>query len=315
MKKRSPFRIMFVFFTGFGISCAYAGLGYFLVLYLEGESAALDFFKAYTSSFKTIISLGLILGTALVVFDAQKDVPEMIESVFTEKQLSGTDYYTQKQHFWSLRKTIVFAAELIVIAFFIFDYCQFPLSRTGDNLMLIAVCAEYAFASFVGRKLRYSAMMIHSLRDVSIRRNLFEERELDNLNWYVNVASTLTIIFVYVHVMCYYDAPFAYDTKFGQSFQIFLVLPAIIATPVLLIFNFYPREVFRKLYSKSIDIEIRKLQIILKNENLSEYEKRAHVIEFNKMSRDELRYSFRLALMDIPLGITILAMVLQTLLK
>ena len=181
--------------------------------------------------------------------------------------------------------------------------------------MMIAVCAEYAFASFVGRKLRYAAMMIHSLRDIEIRRNLFEERELDNINWHVNVASTLTIIFVYVHVMCYYNAPFEYDSRFGQSFQIFLILPAIMATPVLLIFNFYPREVFRKLYRKSIEIEKAKLHRVLKNETLSPYEKRAHLIEFDKLSRDELRYSLRLALMDVPLGVTILAMVLQILLK
>jgi len=315
MKERSPFRVMFVFFTGLIISCAYAALGYFLVLYFEGESAALDFFKAYTSSFKTIISLGLILGTALIVFDAQKDIPDRIEDAFTEKQLEGTEYNVYKEHFWSLRKTILFAAELIVIAFFIFDYCHFPLSQTGESLMLIAVCAEYAFASFVGRKLRYSAMMIHSLSDIKIRRNLFEKRELDKINWYITIASTLTIIFVYIHVLFYYNGPFAYDTKFGKSVQIFLIFPAIIATPVLLIFNFYPREVFRKLYSKSIDIEVRKLQNVLKNESISPYEKRAHVIEFNKMSRDELRYGFRLALMDIPLGVTILAMVLQALMK
>jgi len=315
MQERPPFRVMFIFFAGLGISCVYSVLGYFLVLYFDGEVPALDFFKAYTGSFKTIISLGLILGTALVVFYAQKDIPDMIEKVFTEGQLKSAGYYTQKQHFGNLRKTVIFAAELTAMAFVIFAYCRFPLSGTGDTLMMIAVCAEYAFASFVGRKLRYAAMMIHSLRDVGIRRNLFENRELDHINWYVNVASTLTIIFVYVHVMCYYDAPFAYDTKFGRSVQIFLILPAIMATPVLLIFNFYPREVFRKLYGKSIDIEVRKLREVLKNESLSEYEKRAHEIEFNKMSRDELRYSFRLALMDIPLGITILAMVLQTLLK
>lgn len=315
MQKRPPFRVMFVFFAGLGISCAYSVLGYFLVFYLDGESAALDFFKAYTSSFKTIISLGLILGTALVVFYAQKDIPDTIEKVFTKTQLDGTEYLTHKQHFWSLRKTVIFAAELIAIAFFIFAYCRFPLSQTGDILMMIAVCAEYAFASFVGRKLRYAAMMIHSLSNVEIRRNIFKKRELDTLNWYVNVASTLTIIFVYVHVMFYYDAPFAYDTKFGRSVQIFLILPAIIATPVLLIFNFYPREVFRKLYNKSIDIEVKKLKRILMREDLKTYEKRSHLVEFNKMCQDELRYSFRLALMDIPLGITILAMVLQTLLK
>ena len=115
--------------------------------------------------------------------------------------------------------------------------------------------------------------------------------------------------------MCYYAAPFAYDTMFKQSVRTFLILPAIMATPVLLIFNFYPREVLRKLYSKSIDVEITNLRRKLRDENLNAYEKRSYLIEFNKMSREELRYSFQLALTDLPIGITILAMVIQALLK
>lgn len=37
-----------------------------------------------------------------------------------------------------------------------------------------------------------------------------------------------------------YEGPFLYDSILGQSIKPFLLLPAIIATPVLLIFNFYP---------------------------------------------------------------------------
>jgi hypothetical protein len=315
MPERSPFSLMFVFFAGLALSTVYGGFGTVLIWYLEGESESMKFFAAYTSDFKTIISLGLILGTALVVLYAQKDIPTTIETVFTKEQLDETKYFTHRRHFWSLRKTIVFTAQVTVVAFAIFRYCRFPLSRTGEILMMIAVCAEYAFASFVGRKLRYAAMMIHSLLDVRIKRNLFKARELDNINWYVNVASTLTIIFVYVHVMCYYAGPFAYDTMFKQSVRIFLILPAIMATPVLLIFNFYPREVLRQLYSKSIDLEISKLMRKLRNESLNDYEKRSYLIEFNKMCRDELRYNLQLALTDLPIGITILAMVLQALLQ
>lgn len=306
---------MFVFFGGLALSTVYGGFGTVLIWYLEDDSKSMEFFAAYTSNFKTIISLGLILGTAFVVLYAQKDIPTMIETVFTKKQLEQTKYYTHRRHFWSLRKTILFAAQVTAVAFLIFRYCRFPLSRTGEILMMLAVCAEYAFASFVGRKLRYAAMMIHSLSDIKITRNLFKARELDNINWYVNVASTLTIIFVYVHIMCYYAAPFAYDTMFKQSVRTFLILPAIMATPVLLIFNFYPREVLRKLYSKSIDVEITNLRRKLRDENLNAYEKRSYLIEFNKMSREELRYSFQLALTDLPIGITILAMVIQALLK
>lgn len=315
MPKRSPFTVMFIFFGGLVMSVVYGCLCTTIIWYAEGPSQSMKFFAAYTSDFKTVISLGLILGTALVVKHLQNDIPRMIEEIFTKKELEETDYEINRKSFMSVRKTLEFGAQVTVVAFVIFRYCQFPLPGTGWYLMMGAVCAEYLFASFVGRKLRYAAMMLHSLADIKPTRNLFRDRELDNINWYVNVASTLTIIFVYVHVMCYYDGPFAYNTVAGQSVRIFLILPAIMATPVLLIFNFYPREVLRKLYSKSIDLEIDKLKRNMTNEKLNAYEKRSYLIEFNRMCRDELRYSLQLALTDLPIGITILAMVLQALLK
>ena len=181
--------------------------------------------------------------------------------------------------------------------------------------MIIAACTEYALGVYVGRKLIYTGMMLHSLLPMSLKHNLFRNRELDVINSYVNVASTLTIIFVYVHVTGYYEGPFLYGSILGQSIKIFLLLPAVIATPVLLIFNFYPRAVLRKLYDQSIDVEIEKLKDAMRNEALSAYEKRSYLIEFDKMSRDELRYSLQLTLSDLPIGITILIMVLEPLLR
>ena len=285
-----------------------------VIRYFQGAEESIKFLKAYTIDFKTIVSLGLSLGTAFVVHQAQGDIPRIIEGVFTEEQLP-TEYFVNRERFWSLYRSVNFITQVVVVAALIFWYCRFPLSLPGRICMLLAVCAEYGFASFVGRKLRYAAMMMHSLSNVNVTRNLFKDRELDSINWYVNVASTLTIIFVYVHVMFYYKGPFAYDTVFKESIRIFLILPAIMATPVLLIFNFYPREVLRKLYAKSIDFELENLRRKLRFEKLNSFEKRSYLIEFQKMSRDELRYSLQLALTDLPIGITILAMVLQTLLK
>src|SRR3712207_8775682 len=53
----------------------------------------------------------------------------------------------------------------------------------------------------------------------------------------VQMVSILTIIGVYLGVRSYYGAPFAYDTFIGRSAQVFLIMPAIIAAPVLLIFK------------------------------------------------------------------------------
>jgi hypothetical protein len=306
---------MLILFLGLGISVAYCVSGAGLLYYLDGKTEAQQFFAAYTSQFKTIISLGIILGTALIVGRTQGVIPQAIETAFTESQLAETDYPYYKKRFSRRRVSIHFSAQMVVLAFMIFGYCQFPLSKPGEVLMMIAACSEYAFAVYIGRKLAYSGMMLHSLMAITVTRNLFRKRELDVINPYVHVASTLTVFFVYLHVKGYYEGPFLYGSILGQSIKPFLLIPAIIATPVLLIFNFYPRAVLRKLYSQSIDVEMKNLHRTLKNEALSPFEKHSCLIEFNKMYRDELRYSLQLTLSDLPIGITILIMVLEPLLK
>ena len=198
MYRPSPFRLMIMLFIGLVVSLIYGLTSAVLLFYLEGATEAQLFFSAYVGSFKTIISLGLILGTAMIVYWSQNVIPQTIETAFTETELSETHYSYYRRRFASPRISITFSAEMIVVAFIIFSYCQFPLSKRGEVLMVIAACAEYAFAVYVGRKLMYSGMMLHSLMSVTVKRNLFRQRELDTINTYVHVASTLTIIFVYL---------------------------------------------------------------------------------------------------------------------
>lgn len=305
---------MLLLFSGLLVSLVYGLLGAALLWYFDGKPDAQLFFEHYTKSFKTLIVSGLLIGTGIIAHRTQNIVPETIEKAFTKAQLPK-EYYEHKALFGNLFQTILFMTQLSIAGFVIFLYCRFPLPPRGEALMLIAVCVQYAIGAYVGRKLIHIGMMVHSLLNVKITRNLFEKRELDNINTYVNAASTVTIICTYVQVAASYAGPFLYDSMFGDSVKFFLVLPAILATPVLLIFNFYPRYVLRKLYSESIDIEIKKLQKVMRNETLSAYEKRAHIIEFNKMARDELRYSLQLSLTDLPIGITILIMVFEPILR
>jgi hypothetical protein len=113
--------------------------------------------------------------------------------------------------------------------------------------------------------------------------------------------------------MGYHDGPFQYDSILGQSIKAFILVPVIIGTPVLLIFNFYPRTVLRKIYGRSIDVEAGRLKKAMANASLSLYEKRSYLTEFKRMSREELQYSLRLTLSDLPIGITIIIAALQSL--
>jgi hypothetical protein len=311
----SPFRLMLMLYLGLGLSLLYCLLGTALLFYLGGKSETQLFFVAYTTSFKTIFSLSLILGTALIVFRSQNVVPTTIEAAFTETQLSETDYFINKQKFYSLKRSISLSVEFTLVGFVIFSYCQFPLSRPGEVLMLIAACTEYALGLYVIRKLIYTGMMLHSLLRVPVERNLFRKRELDPIVPYILVVSTLTVIFVYVNVLGYYGGPFLYGSILGQSIKTFLLLPALIGIPLLLILSFYPRAVLRKIYGESIDIEIKRLKKATNKSSLSLYEKRSYLMEVDKRFRDELNSSLKWLLLEaLPTWITILFTVLGPLL-
>jgi hypothetical protein len=304
---------MWWLFIGLIISLAYGLFSALLLYYLGDKAEAQDFFVAYTSSFKTLVSLGLIVGAALIIFLSQDLIPNTIQAAFTTQQLAATDYYMYKRRFYSLARSISFSGVFAVIGFVIFSNCQFPLSNRAEIIMIVAACAQYALGVYVGRKLCYAGMMLHSLLSITVTRNLFRGRELNEINSYVHLVSTLTVIFVYVHVVGYYEGPFLYRSDLAQSIKPFLILPAVIALPVLLIFTFYPRAVLRKLYDQSIDVELKTLREAMQSEELSEHEKRGYLMEVDKMSRDELRYNLQLTLSDLPVGITILIMVLEPL--
>jgi hypothetical protein len=306
---------MHTLFTGLGISLAY-GVICALSLYLaSGKSYYSQFLEAYIGSFGTLISLGLIVGTALIVYKSQKIIPEVIEKSFTVTQLERTNFYLYRNRHRSLKRSLAQCTSYTTVGFVIFTLCAFPLPEAPTVLMMIAACTEYALGVYVGRKLFYAGLMLHSLEDIEITRNLFKKRELDEVNTYVNVTSTLTLIFVYLHVNGYYNGPFRFEHAIGETARMFLVMPAIIATPVLLIFNFYPRAALAEVYSKSIDAEIKNLKRRIRRKSLQPYEQMLYILEFRKMSRDEVRYRLRLTLSDLPVAITILIMVVSLFLR
>ena len=306
---------MYMLFAGMGTSVVLGMVAGAVVYLVDGPTNAQQFLRAYTREFRTLVSFGLILGTALIVYKSQDFIASTIEAAFPRAELDGTEYDLNKRRLYSHRRTVLFAGELLVIAFPLFYYCRFPLTGIGEDIMIAVACLQYVLGSYVGRKLRYAGMMIHALANIPIKRNLFRGRELDSLNTYVNVASSLTVVFVYAHVLGYYTGPFKFDSLVGESIKPLLLLPAVIATPVLLIFNFYPRAVLRKVYGKSIEVEVKNLRAALRSEKVSAFEKRSHLMEFDKMCREELRHNLQLRLSDLPIAITIIVGLVQLLVR
>ena len=281
----------------------------------EGPHNFTSFLVLFSFEYRTVISLGLTAGTAIVVHQTQTLVPTKIQGSFKKSHLEATDYYENRDKFFSQKRSLVFSASFIIASFLIFSGCGFPASASVERWMIIAVCGEYAFGVYVGRKLCYAGLMVHSLIEVKVTRNIFKKGELDDINSYINTISALTMIFVYVHVKNYYGHElFLYDGLMGKSLETLLAMPAIIATPVILIFNFYPRIVLNEIYNKSVEIEIKNLKRRLKRVTLTSYEEMIYITEFNKLHRDELRHRLKLTLNDLPIAITVLIMIIIPLL-
>jgi hypothetical protein len=156
--------------------------------------------------------------------------------------------------------------------------------------------------------------MLHAIEGLDPPIDVFTDDKLGPISTYVNSLSTLTVVFVFAHVYTYYSAPFVYGSPLGESVRSALLLPAVLAVPVVAIFNFYPRTVLRTLYSKSIRAKTDEIQKAIQDKDLTEFERMSYLIEYDKMSNDELKHRLRVTLSDLPIAITIILMILSLLL-
>lgn len=261
--------------------------------------------------FNCLISGGLIVGSAIYVFRTQRDIVETIEQTFLPENLAATRYGIEKQKYLSKRRSTEFATEFIVAGFVIFYLCRFPLTGLAETFMIAFACMEYALGVYVGRKLYYAGSMLETIADIKIHENIFSTDKLGSIIAFVNIVSTMTIIFVYVHVSSFYFGPFLYDSDVGWSAKILLILPAVIATPVVLIFNFYPRTIIRNLYKKSIDQEIFRLTDSLHKEGVTKNDRMSTMMQYHNLQDEELKYRLRVTLSDLPIAITVILMLLK----
>jgi hypothetical protein len=309
MSPRHLFDLMYYVFWGFFAAVVYGGVTSFVVWLLDPPQLN-QYLKLFFVSFNCAVSGGLIFGAALFLFRTQESIPEFVENSFDAAAIAETKFLEWKYNYLSTYRTVKFSTEFIVAGFVIFMFCQFPLQGFPQYLMVLFACAQYALGVYVGRKLFNVAHMLHAILDIRITRNIFEEDELTYIVNYVNVLSTLTIVFVYIHVKGYFDGPFEYNTFLGSAPKTALLLPAVIATPVLVIFNFYPRVALKRLYSRSIKQEVEHLTQSLKTDNLSEFERLSYLIEYDRIAKEELSNKFKISANDLPIGITIFIMLI-----
>jgi len=270
----------------------------------------------FAGSFNFVVSGGLILGTALFVFLTQKSIPSLIEKEFSAEALSKTTFSKEKRRYLSVPRTVTFSANFIVLAAFIFSYCfTFPISGIAQWFLIAFSCLEYALGVYVGRKLFYTAYMLNAISEVDIQKPILSDNKLNEILTYINILSTLTVAFVYVITKSFHTGPLVLGTGFTVDSKILLILPALIAIPVLVLFNFYPRAVMRRLLTRSIDLETARLRDRISREDLSFTEKISFLMSYDKLKKEELRSMLQLSLSDLPIGLTVLIAIVGLVLK
>lgn len=318
-------------FYGFGYSIAYGLLTALVVwiadchqrlsiISLSSESfcrsvKTIEYVESFFKDFNGALSGGLIFSTAILVFKTQKEIPDLIDKIFTHNELKQTEYFEQRRRYLSARRSTEFSSIFIVIGFILFYFAKFPFEGMPLYFLIAFSCIQYALGVYIGRKLFYIAQMLKAIESINIDKDIFTGDKLGFISNYVNSLSTLTIIFVFVHVSTYYNAPFEYVEGLEGSLRIALLLPALLAIPVVAIFNFYPRTVLRTLYEKSIEYKTNEIRRRLINKDSEELERLSYLVEYDKMSKSELNYRARVTLRDIPVVITIILTVVGLLVK
>lgn len=298
---RHVFFLMNHFFYGFAISIASSAL-----IYKFDQADFALYRSSFFIDFNCLISGGLIFGAAILVYKTQGVVPSIIESTFEKEDLDATGYAEQKRRFFSAFRSTEFMVEFIVVGFIVFWLSAFPLGEFGKYLMIVFGCLEYACGVYVGRKLFYIAQMLNSIGRIDVKRDIFKNDEMADVITYVNSLSTITMIFTYIHVKSYLEAPFAFDTIAGSSAKMLLALPGVIAMPVVVLFNFYPRTIVKKLYMSCIRNELDRIKRHLYANDLSPGEQLRYLIDYAKLAQDELRNRLRTGLSDLPVIIPII---------
>ncbi len=299
------FFLIYNIFYGFFLSAAYGALTAIAVWRFDQTADVTGYLEAYFVKFNCALSGALVFATALMVYRTRHYIPKLIENTFPTKELKNTIYFQRLSDYNNIRKTITFSSSFAIIAFSIFYAARFPFHGLAEYFFIAAGCAQYAMGVYVGRKIFHIAHILRAIRDVNVSTDIFSGDKLAAVPIYVNAISTMAAIMVYVGVSSYYRAPFEYISIAGTSVKMIMVLPAVIALPVLSLFNYYPRVVVRRLYEKSIDRAIRTKKRLIQRNNVSEFEKLTYLLEVDRLSRDELNYRLRMTLADLPMAVTV----------
>lgn len=310
-RSKHIFFLMNHVFIGFFLSLFFGVAGFIATLLASNAGDHKLFAILYFEKYNFLLSGGLIFSVFLLMYKTQRWIPVLIELVFSKESLLKSEYNEQKSKFFGVERSIIFSAVFVVIGYTIIENAGVPINGVGRHFLILMFCTQYGMGVYVGRKLFYIAQMIQSIERLPVTEEVFESDRLGMIPIYVNSLTTLTAIFIYSHVYFVYNGPFSYESIAGESMRVFFLLPVIIASPVIAIFNFYPRAVLHSIYKRSISKKLELLRNTLDREHLTYFEKLIYLIEYDKISQEELKHRIRVSLSDLPIAIVSIAAIIS----
>lgn len=250
---RLPLSLLFSTFVGLAISLLFGLTGAGILYAVDGLHESTQFLKMYVGLFGTLVSLGLVVGAALAISRYQRLIPASIEAVFATSDLATTSYFAEKRRFFNISRTVTFAFLFGVAGFAISSMSRFPATGLAEALMMAAAYVQWVLISYVGRKLFYSVIMLQAVVQLSVTGDVFHKRQLHLIDAVLRLIATQSVVFLFILVRNYYDAPFLYDGALGAGARVLLLLSPAAATVAFLVLNFLPRVVLQQIYDKSID--------------------------------------------------------------
>jgi hypothetical protein len=232
-------------------------------------------------------------------------VPELIEDAIPDLEIEKTSYGYWKARFGSFPLGLAQFTTYFVGGFAIYSSLGFPGEKNSEFAFVVFTALQYAFGGFVGRKLWCLAHMLRSLEMVDPKDNLFETEALPRLIYIVNIFTFLTLVMTVVHTYCHANIEYSPPSELSSILPPLVYLPLVLATPVVVLFNFYPRMVVNRLYLKSIRQRKEWLARRMERSDEPEISKIKHTIDYEKYLNEEFRYRQRVALSELPVALTI----------
>lgn len=309
---RGFWSVLLSFWAALIFSIIYAALSFLVLWWIVGEDMAAEALRFFVLDYG-----GLITGTGCATlwfmsFLVLRFVPDLIEEAIPDSEIEGTDYAFWKRRFDSDFHGLAQFATYFIGGYAIYSLLNFPVPDGAQIVFTLFTALQFAFGGFVGRKIWCVGHMLRSLEDVSPREWLFDSDAFPRLIYLVNIFTFLVLLLTVVHTYVHSRIDYVASSEFSVLAQSLVYLPLVLAFPVLVLFNFYPRMVINRLYLKSIRLRKDSLAEKLIELDEPEMSKLKHKIDYEKYLNEEFRYRQKVALSELPVALTIVVAVLLT---